>query len=43
MHLIHEPADNPVLLADAVADLNQAVRQATLTGTDLAALLPKLS
>jgi hypothetical protein len=29
-------------LADAVADLNQAVRPATLTGTDLASLLPEL-
>ncbi len=42
LHLIPEPAGTPVSLADAVADLNQAARPATLTGTDLASLLPEL-
>ena len=42
LHLIPEPAGTPVSLADAVADLNQAVRPAALTGTDIASLLPEL-
>ena len=42
LHLIPEPAGTPVSLAGAIADLNQAVRPATLNGTDLASLLPEL-
>ncbi len=42
LHLIPELAGHPVSPADAVADLNQAVRPATLTDAELADLLPEL-